>query len=262
MGRSQPREVTAETKGRSERARAKVYATYARHYSRGNVKVFSDDLNESDRASLAMMYSAILGRIPQGKPILDLGCGSGVLLGWLAQQSGASALGIDGSAGQVEAARVCSPYLDIRRADALPFLRDHPAEFGAIFCMDVLEHQATLDECLELVEVSQEALAMGGAFVCKVPNGANLTGSHLRYLDLTHERAFTSSSVLQLLEAAGLEECEIIPLRVRHASGRARLLVEDLLHRIIFRICGHGLERVFTRTISAVGWKQFGSSSR
>jgi SAM-dependent methyltransferase len=200
------------------------------------------------------MYGPLLAPLPAGSHVLDLGSGTGVLLSWLAQQPSIIATGVDSSPGQVEAARrsLGASSARVVLQDGLAFLRAHPATFAGIFCLDVLEHLPTLDLCLEWVEASRDALLPGGFFLGRVPNAANLTGTYGRYIDLTHHRAFTRPSLIQLLEAADLTEARVVPIRSGHATGRARLALEHALHRAVFLLCGNGLESVFTNNVCAL----------
>jgi len=136
--------------------------------------------------------------------------------------------------------------------DGLDYLRHQVGRFGAIFCTDVLEHVESEDELLDFLEAARIALSDGGLFVCRVPNMGNLTGAHLRYIDMTHARAFTSDSLLQLLDCAGFSRASIVPRRATTAGQWLRMRIEHAVHVAIFRICGVGNERHFGRTIIGV----------
>jgi 2-polyprenyl-3-methyl-5-hydroxy-6-metoxy-1,4-benzoquinol methylase len=227
---------------------------YIRHYSRINRSINPADLYLHNLASMQLMYGNLIASLPSGGKVLDLGCGTGILLSWLARQPGIVSVGVDSSGTQIESAKRNLPNIEITCADGLVYLRKHPEEFDGIFCTDMLEHIPDLDLCFDWLEAAREALRPGGFFFCRVPNAANLTGTYSRYMDLTHERCFTSASLLQLLEAGGFEKCRIIPIQAAHLSGRIRLVMEAFLHRAVFRICGRGLERVFTYNVCAVGF--------
>ena len=99
------------------------------------------------------------------------------------------------------------------------------------------------------------ALKPGGFFVARSPNAANLAACYSRYIDLTHERCFTSGTMLQLFEAAGLSDARILPIRSNHLTGRLRLRLEHAFHKVLFRFLGRGPESVFTSNVCAVGFK-------
>lgn len=238
------------------RLRNTLIEQYTDHYRRINVDIESASLDPHVFNVMQLRYGEFVAGLPADSRVLDLGCGTGNVLLWLAQQPNIIPIGVDSSAGQVEIAQRRLPGVDISCDDGLEYLRRNPETFGGIICTDVLEHIPGNDLCLEWVETARAALKPGGFFYCRMPNAANLTGTYSRYMDLTHERSFTSTSILQLLEAAGLEDCRIVPIQAAHLSGRIRLKAEHLLHRAIFQICGRGLERVFTSNVCAVGFKK------
>jgi cyclopropane fatty-acyl-phospholipid synthase-like methyltransferase len=235
------------------RLREALITQYTDHYSCGKPTVHPQAMAAPLHRQLQLTYGELLSDVPAGSRILDLGCGTGYLLSWLSTYTHIHAVGVDSSISQTQVARDGLPAVEVLCEEALPYLRRHCGQFAAIFCLDVLEHIAH-EELLELMETVRETLNPGGFFVCKVPNAANLTAAQLRYIDLTHERSFTESSLLQLLNAAGFRQCRLIPVRAPHLSGRARLQIERALHRGIFRICGDSQAQVFTRTLSMVGY--------
>lgn len=236
-------------------ANERLLEQYATFYQRVNDNIDPLALSSRDYQNMQLMYDPLIAALPTKSKVLDLGCGTGLLLNWLAHQPGIIPVGVDGSQSQVEIAKRQLPDIEITYQDGLSYLREHPNTFSGIFCTDVLEHIPGKDLCLDWVEAAVSALKPGGFFFCRVPNAANLTGTYCRYIDFTHERSFTSTSLLQFLEAGGLNNCRIIPIRAIHFSGQVRLIIEQLLHQITFWICGQGKERVFTNNVCAVGFK-------
>lgn len=236
--------------------RDRLIETYADFYGRINDNIEPQALTLRDFQAMQLMYRELVRALPPNSKVLDLGCGTGFLLNWLSQQPGIVPIGVDSSVSQVEIAIRNLPGIEIDCDEGLHYLRQHPNKFSGIFCTDVLEHIPGKDLCLEWVEAAVSALQPGGFFYCRVPNAANLTGCYSRYMDFTHERAFTSTSLLQLMEVGGLKNCRIVPIRSAHLIGNLRLIIEYLLHRSIFLICGRGRERCFTYNVCAVGFKK------
>ena len=229
---------------------------YAEHYARVNYSVDPREVKRRLLKGMQRTYGRLVASLSAGSRVLDLGCGTGILLYWLSKRPGVVPAGVDNSPSQVELARSVLPGVDIHCADGLDYLRKNPDGFSGIFCTDVLEHIPSRDLCLEWVEAARAALRPGGFFFWRVPNAANLTAAYSRHMDLSHERIFTDTSILQLLEAAGLQDCRAGPFRAGGAAGRVRDAVAWLLHRIIFLACGQGRERIFTNTVCAVGFKR------
>lgn len=228
---------------------------YAEHYAQVNNTVDPGAAAPAYWKALDIMCGDLIAQSPAGSEILDLGCGTGVLLSWVARQPGILAVGVDASAGQVELARRFLPEVEIDCSDGLAYLRRQSDRFAGIFCTDVLEHLGGNEQRLEWLEAARRALRPGGFFFCRVPNAASLIAAHGRYIDLTHDTIFTVTSLFQLLDASGLSRCRVVPIRAGHWSGRIRLACEHLLHRIVFRVCGSAMEQVFTGNICAVGFR-------
>jgi 2-polyprenyl-3-methyl-5-hydroxy-6-metoxy-1,4-benzoquinol methylase len=235
--------------------RRRLIQAYASHYQRLNSNADGRGPDTKMRRSFDLTYGPLLSGLPMGSKVLDLGCGTGLLLGWLRTKPQVVPVGVDSSESQIRIARKLLPGIEISLDDGLEFLLKNSRSFRGIFCNDVLEHISGEDNLLRWVESCVEALQPGGFFVARSPNAANLSACYSRYLDLTHERCFTSQSILQLFEVAGLQNCRILPLRVGHFSGRARIVLEQAMHQVLFRLLGRGPEPVFTMNICAVGFR-------
>jgi 2-polyprenyl-3-methyl-5-hydroxy-6-metoxy-1,4-benzoquinol methylase len=233
--------------------------TFLRHYDRGNITVDPRALAARAAPDLEATYGSYMRHLSPGSRVLDLGCGTGYLLHWISQK-GLTAYGVDQSSSMIEAARYFLPDLEITLSDGLEYLQAHPTSFSAIFCHDVLEHLPTEDSCLAWVQAARRALLPGGFFICRVPNAANLTACHMRYIDFTHRRSFTSFSLIQLLETAGLSDCRIIPLRRKNLIRRFHLLALTIFHRAFYLFCGNRLERHFHKFIIGIGFNRMNGS--
>jgi SAM-dependent methyltransferase len=137
--------------------------------------------------------------------ILDLGCGSGMLVHLLRQAGYQQAIGVDSSVEQVAAAEAAG-ITGIEQGDLLEFLRNTPSgSVAVVITWDVIEHLFK-DETLDLAEQIARVLRPGGRWIIHVPNGESPFFGRIRYGDWTHEQAFTSGSLDQLLRAVGFQE--------------------------------------------------------
>lgn len=91
--------------------------------------------------------------------IVDVGCGGGILTESLAL-SGADATGVDMGELPLEIARLhaleAGLTIDYQQTTAEAMAANHPAEFDAVTCMEMLEHvpdpQAIIEACAQMVK--------------------------------------------------------------------------------------------------------------
>jgi 2-polyprenyl-3-methyl-5-hydroxy-6-metoxy-1,4-benzoquinol methylase len=241
---------------KKESLRNVLLKQYAAHYSRVNSSSISKiEINKKNIAAFKAMYGKYLADLPAGSYVLDAGCGTGILINMLLEFPNINAYGVDISESQVEIARKNIPETEIACEDALGYLYKNENKFAGIFCTDVIEHLETKDDCFEFATALYNSLTPDGFCVVRVPNAANLTGGYSRYMDLTHERAFTRTSLIQLMEAAGFQNVQPVPIIAKHLTGKIRLILEKLFHLMIFRVCGRDLEYIFTSNIIVAGRK-------
>jgi 2-polyprenyl-3-methyl-5-hydroxy-6-metoxy-1,4-benzoquinol methylase len=149
-------------------------------------------------------YSQLLAMLPddKGLAVLDFGCGGGEFLEFLTRKGLTNLRGIDRSAEQVTRCTERGLKGVEQVDDSLAWLEAHVGQFDAIVLNDVLEHIPKPD-IVPTLEALRLALKLGGVVIIKVPNAANAFGLVARYLDFTHEIAFTEHSLKQVLTAAG-----------------------------------------------------------
>lgn len=178
----------------------RIYQSYRSDHTRhcGAAGSFADFV-----AQFPVWSDYYRGFLPEDRSasILDIACGDGGLVFWLTRLGYGNACGIDVSPEQVAQAKTLG-VANVVQADLRAYLRDHPNQFRAIFAIDILEH-FPLSEGFEILELIFSALTADGVVVIKSPNAGGIFGSRLRYADITHECAFTSSSIGQFLRAAG-----------------------------------------------------------
>ena len=100
---------------------------------------------------------------------------------------------------------------------------------------NVLEHHYK-HEIVEILKRTREAMTEGGRVFIQVPNAETPFGARLRYADFSHEVAFTSSSISQVLRVCGFVEIETGPIRTG-ARGLRRFVwrLTELLYKSLLR---------------------------
>ncbi len=192
--------------------------------------------------------------------ILEVGCGYGALL-HVARAAGYTKLsGIDGSPEQVAAAAALG-IAGVREGDLLTALADLPPEsHDAVVAFDVIEH-LTKDELVGFTDQVLRVLKPGGCWIIHVPNAASPFFGAVRYGDLTHELAFTSESLAQLVLASGFREVQSYEDRpIPHGLkswGRAVLwrLLRRLLGFYLMVEVGAANQPILTQNLLAVAVK-------
>lgn len=229
---------------------------YTEHYARINpAGLDASRVASRTYRNMELMYGSLVDGLRRGSIVADIGCGAGFFLHWLSTKPGLRLLGVDACEGQADCARRAAPQAEIVVQDALAFLASKSSVFGAVFCIDVVEHIETDEECFRFLRGIQEALEPGGFLVCRVPNAAHVLSSYSRYIDITHHRIFTIHSMRQALRAAGFRDVQFIPHRSSSWLGKLRLGLEYLFHRALFLLAGYPKDAIYTGNLVAVGFK-------
>lgn len=197
--------------------------------------------------------------------ILDLGCGYGSMIYALRQLGYRNVVGVDRSAEQVRLARRLG-IEGIAHADAVDHLRGRPATYDAILAVDLLEH-LTKPELLDLVDAVARALRPGGRVVVHTVNAESPFGGRIRYGDLTHELAFTSKSITQVLRLGGFDAIAVHGIEpavhgVKSAASWALWQgVRSLLTLYLAAETGVVRGHIVSQTLIAVGTRPTSSST-
>lgn len=162
--------------------------------------------------------------------------------------------GVDISPQQVSLARQVTDR--VVQADCVSHLQAHADCYTTIIALDVIEHLGK-DEILGFLDAAWTALVPGGRLVLQTPNASSPWGAQYRYMDFTHEIAFTPNSLGRLLRLAGFDsvdarECGPVPLgyslrsSIRYGLWRLLRLVAMVYNVIEMGAPGDGvLTRVF-----------------
>lgn len=228
---------------------------YPDHFASMNATLDASRCAERMYRNMEIMYGCFLDRLRPGQAVVDLGCGVGFSLYWLSRRPALRLIGVDASEGQLAFANKAAPQAELLHMDALDFLHGKEDLIGAFFCIDMLEHLETDEECFQLLSRAYRALEPGGFFVCRVPNAANIFGTFHRHIDITHHRIFTTHSLRQAMAAAGFVNIQFVPHRSTALLGKMRLAVEYLLHRSLFLLSGYRRKDIYTENVVAVGFK-------
>jgi 2-polyprenyl-3-methyl-5-hydroxy-6-metoxy-1,4-benzoquinol methylase len=182
-------------------------------------------LYDSARKVMARLALETLSQTEGDGPVLDLGCGPGLIANYLERRQRRVIYGIDvGPKSIAAAARASSGHNRFAMYDGehVPFPDGY---FDAVLCLEVLEHIAFDREIIkEIVRV----LRPGGRLLLSTPNAETvslLTKPH-------HARHYDSSALASLLASAGLQ-IEWMTNRY-HAIG-------SFIDRILLRLGGRAV---------------------
>jgi len=169
---------------------------------------------------------------------LDVGCGNGMLLRFLASQGYANLSGVDLSPSQVTIAQDSGASVEV--GGATEYVRSSGRQWGLITAMNFIEH-LTKDEAFAFLDAAWDALVPGGWIILQTPNGSSPSGVGVFLSDLCHELCLTPRSAQALLGAsrfANIEFREIrpVPLGLKSAirwcldgALRAATVARDLV---------------------------------
>lgn len=193
-----------------------LYRDYSSNF--GGMKAF-------DATVQFAQYEATYPALPErGAAVLDIGCGKGEWLAWLASRGFERLTGVDGSGADLDLAREHGPpQAQWVHGDGIAFLESNPGGFDLIHAKDVIEH-LTKDEFLRFLLAARAALKPGGRLWLMTFNAQSPLASATRYGDFTHETGHTPASLAQCARACGFETVSVAG---RHfcsssMSGRVR----------------------------------------
>ena len=198
-----------------------------------------------------------LAKISRDAPVLEVGCGPGNLLLYLAREGFTEARGIDISEEQVQIA--LERGLDVEMADVFGFLRRASTKFQVVFAIDFVEHFGK-DELVELLRLIHGVLEDDGCLIIQTPNGQGLFSRQVIYADLTHLTVLSPSSLRQVLHLAGFcDPCfaETGPVP-RDIKGKGRVVLWKAVNLVasLIRVIETGkTQSIWTENLICVAHK-------
>jgi 2-polyprenyl-3-methyl-5-hydroxy-6-metoxy-1,4-benzoquinol methylase len=185
-----------------ERFRRFVYNSYSETHA-----VYSDEEAGLSRGRQVTLRKFLESHLPRDRSafILDFGCGDGLLLSTAEQLGYRHLAGVDLSEGLLAiAAKRTSAQLHL--GNGMEFLERAPsASYDVVLAFDVFEH-LTRPELLDASREIERILKPGGVLLLHLPNGASPYCGAVRWGDITHEQAFTRSSLTQVLTPLGFRD--------------------------------------------------------
>ncbi|MFZ5517034.1 MAG: class I SAM-dependent methyltransferase [Candidatus Zhuqueibacterota bacterium] len=162
---------------------------------------------------------ALRHREKNQSPVLDAGCGNGLLLAELCEQSPARLFGLDVSRGLLQSARekTGSGHASFVEADALamPF---KSAQFGAVLCLNTTMNFKSAHQVQALIAEMSRICRLEGRIILDIRNGSNVL-LKLKYAIFSRLarfpiQGFTQSQLRSILKRLNCEIIERIPVRI------------------------------------------------
>jgi len=168
------------------------------------------DESDAHAASMGEFYRGLLQRYlpdPQGRALLDIGCGMGFALRAMRQYGFDRVLGVDVSPEQIAACKRLGEPGELVD-DTRVFLSACRLKFDVVLLLDVLEHVPKVEQ-IELLAAVYDVLSPGGRILLTVPNATSPLAARWFHNDYTHHSSFTEHSLRFVLANAGFSQIEI-----------------------------------------------------
>jgi SAM-dependent methyltransferase len=191
---------------------------------------------------------------------LVISCGPGYMVNMLNRNGYTNVTGIDAMPEKIAWAK--GHGLNCHAARAFDFLHGNKEPYEAIFCEQEINH-LTKDEILDFLELCRDNLKNGGHLIVHSLNGANpIVGSENLALNFDHFNTFTEKSFEQVLEYAGFENIQIMPLKLyvfyKNPANYVGMFIDALISQALkftYKFYGKS-NKVFTKKIAAVCTKR------
>ena len=179
------------------------------YYVHGRLESLAPADTESIRRGGVFLHQLVRRHFPPHRDaaILDLGCGYGSLIYHARRAGYTNVVGVDRSPQQVAEAKRLG-IEGVVEGDILDYLASTgDASQDVVLTFDVIEH-FTREELLPFVDEVLRVLKPGARWIIHTPNGESPMSNRIRYGDLTHEQAFTRTSLGQLVLSSGFRSIE------------------------------------------------------
>jgi SAM-dependent methyltransferase len=182
--------------------RDRAYGSYSSAFKSSLTTSVALDTNAAKRyrSYLASQLGPWLATVDRQGPVVDLGCGDGMLLRVFSELGFTDLSGVDGSPEMVEKCRAHFPKVE--HGDLVGYLKATDRTFQVIALFDVIEH-FTREEGLDLLDMVKGKLRPGGLLLLQLPNGDSPFAGAVFNNDLTHETLYTKNSLSHALRMAG-----------------------------------------------------------
>ena len=193
--------------------------------------------------------------------VIDIGCGQGSFIYYMREAGYKCVSGVDCSPEQIAAAKQLG-IDEVCEGDLMETLSLLPNESqDVLISFDVIEH-FTKNELTLFADEVFRVLRKSGRWIVHAPNGESPFVGAVLYGDFTHELAFTSVSITQLLRTSGFSKIKCyedapIPHGFK-SSIRCGIwwLIRRMLSFYLSVETGRGgAERIFTQNFLTVAYK-------
>ncbi|MBU1131758.1 class I SAM-dependent methyltransferase [Patescibacteria group bacterium] len=191
------------------------------------------DLNLGSYEHMILMYRHNYSRLlpsDETAKILDIGCGMGQFLQFLAEDGYENISGVDISPEAVEFCRE-KGINKVKQIDDLVEFLNTSEVYDLIVLNDVIEHFPK-EKGIVILQKIYEKLRIGGKIIIKTGNMSSLAGLRLRYDDFTHYDGFTEYSLTQVLKACNFKNIGIYPFvfPLNRLTRIIRFAVQTVIH--------------------------------
>lgn len=232
---------------------------YKQYYSKFRKFILHEGTfyNKTGYMAYRKQYMPFLNKYPKSAAIIDIGCGTGIIMDFLRQEGFENLFGIDISEDQVNYAK--EQGLNAVAIEVFDFFRTNKRKFDIVFAMDLVEHFYK-HELIELFNGFNSVLSDNGILIIHTPNGDGIFHQHIIYGDLTHLTIFNSNSLGQILRLTGFSDikCYETGPKTKNFIGVIRLILWKFVRIIVqaVRIIETGgTEKILTQDFICVAKK-------